>query len=107
MLSVSVGNRIKLFKPSLNNQFGLYLGIGGTYSFGPKYRGSEQRANALFRLVPAGGVYLEFKHTFFRINYEYMNLKTTRVEPHWINLGVFFKIPWMKKRFSNKTIDWF
>ena len=107
MLSATLGNRITLYNRSPNNQFGLYLGLGGIYSFGPKYRGSEQHARSVFRMVPAGGFYLEFKHTSFRINYEYLNLKTYRVEPHWINLGVYFKFPLSTKKFSNKTIPWY
>ncbi len=107
MMAATFGNRFHIFRFNPDLGFGLYLGISGLYSFGPEYRGSNQKARSFFKLNPKAGLYFELSHMYLRLNYEYLNLTLYRISPHWVNFGIYYKINFKRKQFSNKRIAWF
>ena len=107
MIAFTLGKKIKITPLSVKFLIGAYGGIRGTYSFGPKYSGTEIEAPDYFKVSPNIGFYGESGKFLIRIVYEYLNLGTPESSPHWVNIGLYYRFKFTEKYLSNKSIEWY
>ncbi|MBC8486498.1 MAG: ankyrin repeat domain-containing protein [Bacteroidetes bacterium] len=94
----------KLFvlqRSSLKNYGGIFIGVNGVYTYG-NFRGSDKKPENRFLVVPEAGFFWNYKKLSFKLNYEYMKLKNTKVSSHRINLSVGFIINIAKDKIKLK-----
>jgi ankyrin repeat protein len=105
-LFLSLDKSIFLFHGWHGLRAGIYGGLKGVYTFG-NYRGSDEKPDSRFLLVPGIGTTLE--RNFFRITlgYEYLNLNLYKINPNRISISVGLRWNRKKNNFKPNFINWF
>ena len=102
LVDLSVNKFFVLKKINIEQQFGAYAGLKGAYTYG-NFRGSNQKPDDRFLLIPAGGIYFDYNILRVKLGYEYLNLKNSKASPHRIYIGIGMNIG--TKAFQSKLKD--
>lgn len=104
LIRLSIQKKFPL-KSTIIKKQGLFLGISELYSWG-NFEGMIMKPTNPFIVIPSTGYYLQYKFMEFKVAYEYMNLKTEKISPHWIVLNTNINLGFRKNLVNNKTFIW-
>ncbi|MCD4664823.1 MAG: ankyrin repeat domain-containing protein [Bacteroidales bacterium] len=100
-IHIGIDKYFVLLRSSLKSSGGIYTGLNGSYTYG-SFRGSNKKPDDKFILIPKAGIFLKINQVRLGLNYEYMNLKNTKVSPHRIDFSIAFIINLTKDKISLK-----
>ncbi len=87
MFHLSADKFFTLRRTGQGQKLGAYAGLMGAYTYG-NFRGSNQKPDDRFKLIPRGGFFYDFHILRLKMGYEYMNLKNSKAPPHRFNIGI-------------------
>lgn len=87
------------------SRFGLLIGAKEIYTYG-NISGSYRKVAKEYRFVPQFGLYWTYQMIGTKINYEYLDLDTYKISPHWVNISLVVMINLYQQKKSKKKIDW-
>jgi ankyrin repeat protein len=96
-----------LVRMSDSREFSLSAGLLGGYTFGKNYRGSENRPEELWKIIPSLGLSWGREKFRLELNYEYLNLDTHKVSPHRFMIGLKYRFGFKNNRLKDKYITWY
>jgi hypothetical protein len=96
-----------LIRQPENRTFGLTAGLLGGYTFGRNYRGSTNRPEELWRIIPAAGLFWGGERFRMEFSYHYLNLDTHKISPHRFVIGVKYIYGFQNRRMKEKIITWY
>jgi ankyrin repeat protein len=84
---LGLNKNFNIFKTKKANTNGLSIGVKEAYTYGA-YKGTDISATKTFIFIPEIGIYQIVKGFQLGLNYNYVDLKTTNINPHRITFSI-------------------
>ena len=104
-ISAGILKRISLIHTKNGLQSGPYASMNGLVTFGG-YRGSTSHPHTALKFSPQTGWYLTNGRFSVYTGYQYLNIDTSSISPHRINISFAYNINLVRKKMMKKNIEW-